>query len=142
MKKIFLLLLISLFVITGCNGKMTKYEEISYDDYIEMIENKDTFILFVGSNECSHCALYKDKVNQFISEYQVMIYYIDVNKFTPEQLSEFKVQINFNSTPTTVFIEEGREKKDKSGNSIYRISGNLDYDKVVEKIKKAGFIED
>lgn len=141
MKKLFLILCLIIPLLTGCGNKT--YEEIDYDTFLEKIENKDNFILFIGSETCQHCALYKSKVNKIIQNYNIMIYYIDINKFSDEQENKFKTYINFSSTPTTVFIENGEEKHDKSGNvSIYRINGNLDYDKVVDKIKKAGFIKE
>ena len=141
MKKIFLCLLIILPLLSGCGTK--SYEEIDYDTFLEKLENKDNFILFIGSNDCQHCTLYKEKVNKIINKYDIMIYYIDISKFSKEQSNEFKTYINFSGTPTTVFIEDGQEKADDKGNvSIYRINGNLDYDKVVDKIKKAGFIKE
>ena len=141
MKKLFLILCLIIPLLTGCGSKT--YEEIDYDTFLEKIENKDNFILFIGSETCQHCALYKSKVNKIIQNYNIMIYYIDINKFSDEQENKFKTYINFSGTPTTVFIENGEEKRDEKGNvSIYRINGNLDYEKVVDKIKKAGFIKE
>lgn len=142
MKKFLAVLFIAILFFTGCN-KLNKYEEISFKKFNEMLENKESFILFIGSSTCSHCTAYKEKVNKFVKEYQTKIYYIDIHEFSEEESAKFKTIINFEGTPTTVFIENGEEKKDENGNvRVYRIEGNLEYKTVVEKIKKAGFIKD
>lgn len=141
MKKIIFSAMIALLILTGC--KLKTYEEITYDEYVEMIENEENFILFIGSATCSHCNDYKSKVEKIVRNYQIMIYYIDVNKFTDEQLNKFKTTINFSGTPTTVFIENGKEKTDSKGNvSTYRINGNVDYNKLIKKLQKAGYIKE
>lgn len=142
MKKTIAVLITAILFITGCD-KLKTYEEININQFNKMIENKEDFILFIGSSTCSHCAAYKEKVNKFIKEYQQKIYYIDIHKFSEEEAAKFKTIVNFEGTPTTVFFENGKEKEDENGNvRIYRIEGNVEYSKVVEKIKKAGFIKD
>lgn len=141
MKKIIFSAMIALFILTGC--KLKTYEEITYNEYVEKVENEESFILFIGSATCSHCNDYKSKVEKIVKDYQIMIYYIDINKFTDEQLNKFKTQINFSGTPTTVFIENGKEKTDSNGNvSPYRINGNVDYNKLIKKLQKAGYIKE
>lgn len=143
MKKIFYCLLVLIPILFGCGKKLTSYEEISYDDLMNKIENKEDFILFIGSETCAHCAAFKDTVNSIVKKYQIKIYYIDINKFSNTESSKFKTIINYSGTPTTVFIKNGSELKDENGNvTIYRINGNIEYEKVVNKIKKAGFIEE
>lgn len=143
MKKILILLVIPFLFLAGCDKKLETYEEINFTKFNEMIENNDTFILFIGSSTCSHCTAYKEKVNKVVKKYNLKIYYIDIHEFSDEEASKFKAIINFEGTPTTVFIENGKEKQDENGNvRVYRIDGNLEYSKVVEKIKKAGFLKD
>ncbi|MCI9234338.1 MAG: thioredoxin family protein, partial [Bacilli bacterium] len=97
---------------------------------------KKSFILFIGSTECQHCDLYKETLNEVISKYQVKISYIDISKLSAEENAKLKVHVNYNGTPTTVFIENGAET------SMYdRIDGNKPMNKVVEKLKKKGYIK-
>ena len=117
--------------------------QIQVGDTLDTIANKVDFILFIGSETCAHCAAFKDTVNSIVKNYQIKIYYIDINKFSNTESSKFKTIINYSGTPTTVFIKNGSELKDENGNvTIYRINGNIEYEKVVNKIKKAGFIEE
>lgn len=137
MKKIFLCMIAVLSFITGCGSKLTTYEEIEYDEFIEKIENKDDFVLFIGSATCQHCDVFKETVKSVVKNYQIKIYYIDINKFSEQQTNKFKTYINFSATPTTVFIYNGDEKT-----TYNRINGNLSYDKVIDKLTKAGFIKE
>lgn len=138
MKKIFICLILLLPLIVGCNSsKLKEYEEISYDEFITKIDNKDDFILFIGSATCSHCASFKTTINSIIQKYQIKIYYIDINKFNVDQENKFRSYINFGGTPTTVFIYSGEEKT-----TYNRINGNLGYDKVVDRLTKEGYIKE
>lgn len=137
MKKILLIMIIMLSVITGCGSKLKTYEEIDYDTFIEKMEKQDSFILFIGSSTCQHCDAFKIKVNNIVKKYQIKIYYIDIHEFDENQSNKFKTYINFSATPTTVFISDGAEET-----TYNRINGNIDYDKVVEKLTKAGYIKE
>lgn len=138
MKKIVLGLLITLCLcITGCGKKLTTYDQLSYNDFMKKIENKDSFALVVGSHECSHCTGFKVTMEKFIKDYQVKVYYIDILTLSEDEYNEFVTHVNFGGgTPTTVFITDGVEK------TVYnRIVGELSYDKVVAKYKNAGYIK-
>lgn len=137
MKKVFLVLIMLLPIFIGCDSKLSSYEEIDYDTFINKIENEESFALFIGSATCQHCDAFKGTINKVIKKYQVKIYYIDINKFDETQSKKFKTYINFNATPTTVFIYDGAEKT-----TYNRINGNLSYDKVVEKLTKVGYIKE
>lgn len=101
-----------------------------------MIEEKQSFILFIGSTECQHCDLYKETLNEVISKYQIKISYIDISKLSVAENAKLKTYVNYTGTPTTAFIENGVEA------SMYdRIDGNKPMNKVVEKLKKKGYIK-
>lgn len=137
MKKIFLSLIMVLPLFVGCGTKLTTYEEIDYEKFTEKMENKDDFILFIGSETCQHCTAFKETVNKVVTKYQVKIYYIDINKFDEIEKNKFKTYINFSATPTTVFIYSGEEKT-----TYNRINGNLGYDKVIDRMTKEGYIKE
>ena len=134
---VFAFVCLSLVVTVGCKKKLTTYTEITYDEFKQMIENKESFPLFVGSSQCSHCDDYKITLNEFIKDYQVKVYYIDIVKMEKEQYNEFLTYVNFGgSTPTTVFITDGVEK------TVYnRIVGALSYSKIESKFENAGYIK-
>ncbi|MCI8545304.1 MAG: hypothetical protein HFH09_03635 [Bacilli bacterium] len=137
MKKLFVFVIIGLsLLLTGCGNKLKTYKEVDYKTLMNMFEEKQSFILFIGSTECQHCDLYKETLNEVISKYQVKISYIDISKLSMEENAKLKIYVNYNGTPTTAFIEQGEET------SMYdRIDGNKPLNKVVEKLKKKGYIK-
>ena len=65
MKKI--LIILSLVIIfTGCKGK--DLINISYDELKTKIENKESFVLYVGSTSCSPCANYKPRLEKAVNK--------------------------------------------------------------------------
>lgn len=137
MKKWMILCVLSVaFLMIGCSGKLKTYTEIDYQKLMDMYEQKQSFILFIGSTDCTHCDSYKETLNKVIKKYQVSIIYLDISKLSDEEHSKVKSITNFTGTPTTLFIENGEET------SMYdRIDGNRSMDKVVEKLKKKGYIK-
>ena len=141
MKKIIYTLIISLFILTGCTNN--KYDEISYTKLSNMLDNNESFILFIGSSTCTHCDSYKITVNKIIDKYKIDIKYIDVSKFSNDEIEKFNEIIDYNGTPTTAFIKDGKEYCGESDNcSYYRIRGNQDYETVVNKLKQKGYIKE
>ena len=134
-KKITVFIFLAVLV-AGCNNMKT-YDEITYDEYKQMMDNKESFILFIGSNQCSHCTNYKKTLNNVIKKYGVDVKYIDIASLSDSDLSAFKSHVSFSGTPTTIFISKGKEKSHYN-----RIVGDQDYSTVVEKFKKNGYIKE
>ena len=109
---------------------------ISYNELIEKINNKDTFALCVSRVNCSHCKSYKPKLNKITKDYNIIIYYTDIDKYTKKEYESFKEKISFDGgTPTTIFFKEGEEKT-----TATRIEGDASLEKIVNKLKQNGFI--
>lgn len=138
MKKV-LLIIASLLFISGCTSKMTSYQEISYSKLKEMLNNKESFILYIGSSECSHCRVFKYTIDEVITEYQVKVYYLNIVNFNDEKTNELVSLTNFEKlTPSVLFIKDGVE----NGNSGFnRIVGSKEKEYVVNKFKSNGYIE-
>ncbi len=129
--------ILSITFITACS-KYTTYEEVSFDTVMKMLDNKQSFILFIGSSSCSHCATYEPKLNSVIKEYQVKVYFIDVSKLSEAENSKLNAKISYgNATPMTVFIKNGKEES-----SYNRIRGDQDRDVIVSMFQKNGYIEE
>lgn len=142
MKKILLVLtaICSLFL-AGCTKGSV--DEITFDDYQKMIKNKETFILFIGSHKCSHCAEFKITLESIIKKYRVHFKYIDVANLTDDQDKQLSKDITFKGTPTTVFIEKGKDNSCNvfSCDKTKRIDGALGFDQVVEILKNMKYIK-
>lgn len=126
-------ILIILFLAIG-KSKEGNLLELNLNNLKEKIENKETFVLCISKTTCSHCNDYKPKLKSVANEYNVDIYYIDVDKYDEEEFSNL---ISFDgSTPTTVFIKNGDEETTSN-----RINGDVSKSKIIDKLKSNDFIK-
>ena len=142
-KKKYLLIVSILIVILGIiigyflfsmNDNLVR---LSYDEIMEKIDNKESFILCISRTTCSHCNVYKPKLRKVANKYDIKIYYTDVDKYSKNDLKDFNSKISFDGgTPTTLFIKNGEEKT-----TATRIEGDVSIEKIVDKLKKNGFID-
>ncbi len=139
MKKIIIVLMAmisSIILFSGCNKKLIGYTEISYSEFNKLKEENKTFPLVIGSATCSACSMYKPVMEQFISDYQVEVFYIDLSKLSDEDYGKLKAEITFDGTPTTVFYEDGKLT------SFYdRITSAVSIDEVISKFKEKNYIK-
>ena len=133
MRKILLLLIT--FLLGACSTIKT-YDEISFNKLKKMLNNKENFILFIGSTDCSACDSYKGTINDVISKYNLDIKYIDLSKLSKKEESELISKFPITGTPTTIFIEKGVEE-----DTYNRIDGSVKYSKVINKLKENKYIK-
>jgi len=136
---ILIIVIIALITIIIYNLKnKDRLHELTYDEVIEKVENEDSFVLCISRTTCSHCNLFKPKLKSITKEYNIDIYYIDIDKYTDEEQTTFASKFSWDkSTPTTIFLIDGKETTTSN-----RISGNVSTKTVIEKLKKNGFIEE
>ena len=111
--------------------------ELKYDEVIEMMKNKEDFILVISQTTCNHCISYKPKLEEIAKEYKIQMYYIQVDLLSEEEDKEFSSYINYDGTPATVFIRNGEEKTMAS-----RINGNQSTSTIKMKLKANGWISE
>lgn len=134
MKKI-LIIVACLLCLTGCT-KYKDYTELTYDELNKKLDNKETFVLVIGSSTCSACAQYKETMKDVIKDKQVEIFYLDLYKLNDEDRAKVDSKYSIKGTPSTLFIKEGKE-------DIYnRLGGAESYSTVIEKLKQHGFVGD
>ena len=134
MKKILLVILI--LFISGC-GVLKTYDEISYKKLNNMLDKKESFILFIGSSTCSACSSYKITLNKVVKRYGVDIKYIDLSKLSSKKKGDVTARFPISGTPATIFIENGEEE-----DTYNRIDGNVRYSKIIEKLKENGYVKE
>ncbi len=134
-KILFIIIATLLFVVTGC-GKETKYHEVKIDDLTKMIENKESFVLVIGSETCSACEAYRPTMEKIITTYNIRINYINIYPLKEEEKAKLLTYAYYANTPTTVYFEKGVATETHN-----RIVGAASYDKVVESLKRNGYIK-
>lgn len=85
--------------------------ELSYAEYQEKIDNKESFVVILERATCSHCVNFMPVAEKFASDKNLPMYYVDTDTFSEEDWENFSVSNSFlkknsNSwgTPTTVVL--------------------------------------
>lgn len=145
MKKHLILVIISillvglgiLFFVLASDTSASHVKKLTISELKEKIDNKDSFILVITQDTCSHCKSYLPVINKIGKEYDITFYDISQTNLSNEDATYLKNIANISGTPTTVFIEEGEEKS-----TINRLIGNVAEYRVIEKLKALGYINE
>lgn len=147
MKKKLLILLgiifiVSIFVlgilISPKGGSLT---EIGYDELIQKLDNKESFVLYAKQDSCSHCKTFTPILEDVFDDYGIDAYYIRLNNLTEEEaviddggLAIVNTDLYISSTPSVLFINKGVE------NVMDRVIG-VNKSAVIHKLKNNGYIK-
>lgn len=138
---ILMVIIVILGIFIFINSKVIKtYKEISFNELTDLVDSGDKFILFIGSDSCSHCTIYKETLNIVIKKHHVLVNYIDISKISDEEIAYIKARFAFSATPTTVFIGEGKDEV--SERVLTKKVGSLDSNKVIDLFKEYGYIKE
>lgn len=111
-------------------------KQLKYDEVMEKIQNKESFILVVSQTTCLHCKEYKPVFKKILKKNKLTAYYIEYDLLSKEEKKEFVKYINFDSTPVTVFLKNGEEST-----TANRIVGAREEEYIIGKLKSNGYIE-
>ena len=145
-KNIIILSIGALFIALGVffcilsNNKSEEYSNISMitiDELRQKVDNKETFVLVITQDGCSHCKIYKPILNKVGQKYNFTFYDITQTNMSLDDLSYLHAIANISGTPTTVFIQDGEEKS-----TLNRLVGNVEEYKLVDKLKALGYINE
>lgn len=95
--------------------------EVGYDCICQMIDEKESFVLYIGRPDCKDCQEFEPYLNDYLQKHPgVYIYYFDIKQYRDrskqdgasdedkkfyEQLYD---QFEFSWTPTLKFVYEGQ----------------------------------
>lgn len=129
------ILFVFLFLLCGCS-KEERIKEITFDEFKEKIANKETFAVYVGNDNCSHCISYRPILEKVLDDYNITIYHVDNSKLDNKEYAEFRTYINISGTPTVAFITDGEEET-----TLNRITGEVSREATIERFKSNGYIK-
>ena len=102
MKKV-LLLIIGLFMLTGCSSN--KIEELSYKELNKKFENKETFILYFDGTDGD---VLEDTLNRVLEKENLVAYTINTSKLSQDEINTLRYKADYEE-PSIVFIKEGTD---------------------------------
>ena len=133
MKK--LLITILLVLLVGCSkGTYSEPVEINYSDFESKVSSKESFVLFMWQEGCSHCEAFKPTLNEVVKKYDVLIYSINLSELEDKEYLKIENKTFIKGTPTMVYIKEGIVQSNK-------LVGNKKQDEVAEFLKKYDVIK-
>ena len=113
----------------------TDSHKITFSEYQEKINNKETFILVISQALCSHCQEYLPKFYDIVNTYNLPGYEIDLLTLSEDEYENILEITQSSGTPTTIFYKDGIEIPDS------RIIGSKDNNTLKDAFKKYGFIK-
>lgn len=138
MKKIITMIgsFLMICLLTGC-GNNQYIKQLSYSEFKEKVEGNESFILEVMSSTCSACEDFKPKLESVVNEYKITVYQLNTHNLSDEEWEEFSNFYSVTSTPTTMFMTEGKEISVAT-----RIDGSVSKSKIISKMKAMGYIKE
>ena len=112
------------------------FQELTLNELMEKVENKERFILVVSQTTCSHCAIYKPRIQKVLAENKIVGYYIEKNLLTDEEKNILDTVARVDGTPKTLLFENGEE-----GSIDTRIEGAESEKTIRSRLKMMGYIE-
>ena len=109
--------------------------ELKYNELLEKLDNKESFILILSQTGCSHCAHYKPTLKTTLSEHNLTAYYIEVDLFNDTERTKMKKIFDYQVTPTTIFIKDGKEIEGT------RFTGNKDKQTIESFLREYKYID-
>ena len=137
MKKVKYILLVFLFAVlcTGCNKSNLK--SLSFNELNKKLENNESFFFVVIRDGCQHCEGFIPKVEEVLNEYDIIGYKLNYTDLSSDEDDEFYNMFGVDSTPTTIFIKDGKEVS-----ILQRLIGNVSKDKLISKLKTNNYIKE
>ena len=120
---------------SSINNESNYFKDLSINDFVNLVDNKENFILVISQTWCSHCTNYKPKVEKVANNNKVVVYYIEYNMLSENDKNIFNGYVEFSGTPTTVFFRDGLEVIGA------RINGDTSEDRIESIFRDNGYIK-
>lgn len=125
-------LIVVAIVFSEDEGKYIK--DISLNEVVDKIDNKDSFILYIKQTDCEHCKSFTPNFISVLSQNNIKAYSLNISNLSEEENTTYSELFDVEGTPTVLFFDKGNE-------SLIRIEGEQTKAKIKSKIEAAGFIK-
>ncbi|MEG0094057.1 MAG: thioredoxin family protein [Erysipelotrichaceae bacterium] len=143
MKKLILCICtLSLFILGGCSKKdpyvgndkiiKTNAEDINR----KIVRAKDSFLLFLTSEDCYSCAEYEKVLNKIEKQTPFTIYYIPINDQEEDKLRELNMTLpHYETMPMTFFVDKGEISEENTKVGFIEKDDYIKWLKTIKLIK-------
>lgn len=85
---------------------LDEHDEISIKDAMDMAENDETFLLYLGLRDCPNCARVFPLLDKYSSQYEIPLYYVDAENYKEKHFQEFMRKYEFKTVPMLFKAED------------------------------------
>ena len=135
MKKVRLQTILILGIILLITGCQTNLEQITYHELMNKINKKDTFIIEITQNNCSHCEEFSPRLKTILETNKIKAYNLNLSNISEDDYNKLAKDYNVSGTPTTMFFKEGKELINN------RINGSISDKKIINILKRLNYIK-
>lgn len=81
---------------------------MNVSEIMTKIQNKETFLIVVGSKDCYSCKMLKEEMDDVAKENEIILYGIDSGKLSAAQFDQLKITAgNFETLPVLFYVVNG-----------------------------------
>ena len=133
MKKVLFIITAMLLFLGACSSNK-KSLDLTSQEVLDKLANKETFVVNLGSSTCPACIAYEPVVKEFMKNYDVEIFTVTLDKETDEDAKAALLEaMPVEYTPSTQIVIEGEVVK--------KYEGVLEYKKLKELLTEYGFVK-
>lgn len=99
-----------LFLLVGCANNSIDYgiEEISAEDVVLKVTNKETFLVMVSNENSYACDTFIEEVKPILKENNIVLYDFNVNDVEASELDQVEISLGeYTSWPTLFYVQDG-----------------------------------
>lgn len=142
-KKLVILLATFILILTfvGCQSKEDKYLEqvkalkgIEIKELNKMIEEKKSFNLYIGRENCPYCLILAPQLSQLAKEDKIEIYYLNTIETNPE-MDKFVKEHKIEYVPSLIVFKEGIGQELALDHRKAKQQGKYDIEKIKSRLK-------
>lgn len=129
-KKFFgLIIILCCFIITGCARTIT------YSSMKDKIKSKESFVVLIVQNGCSHCENFQPVFDKFANDNNIEYVKLNLTNIQSDDSNDLHSKYNISGTPTLMIFKDGSELKE------LRLEGEVTVPVLKTTFKKAGYIK-
>lgn len=128
MKKVFTLLIaVGVVILLSACGSGAKEEivseyrrEVNYIRALELMNSTsdETYMIYMYRPDCPACQRFAPEISAAIEREQVVMYALNTNNMSVDELQDMKDKTGASATPTTMFFQSGEMKYSMEGAKI------------------------
>lgn len=133
--------LLMLLTFVACQSDEDKYKDqvkaltaISSKELNKMIEDKKSFNLYLGRENCPYCRILAPQLSKLAKDDKVEIYYLDTLE-TDADMDKFFEQYKLEYVPSLMVFKAGKGQEIALDHNKAKEDGNYDIEKIKSQFK-------